>query len=153
MSDLDELIERLNDPRYDGPLNRVAADAITTLREDRDAARQHGVDARLREKAAEDARVSAVDRATSAEAARDAAIARAEKLEKALGEAREALETARHGLVTTHSLRATDLYRETFDAHVSNGVPVDQLEWTTDNSKGISAIDDLLSRLTTETKP
>jgi hypothetical protein len=40
---------------------------------ERDEARTHGVEARLREKAAEDARVSAVDRAARAEAERDAA--------------------------------------------------------------------------------
>jgi hypothetical protein len=61
------------DDRSDGALYGRLADRIGELILERDEARAYGTEVRLREKAAEDARVSAVDRAAKAEAERDAA--------------------------------------------------------------------------------
>lgn len=47
----------------------VAATALSVIQAERDGAREYGKQARLRENAAEDARVSAIDRASRAEAA------------------------------------------------------------------------------------
>jgi hypothetical protein len=56
-----------------------------------------------------------------------------------------ALEAARHGLIISNSLRATDLAEEIFEAHLDNGIPRENLEWVTDNSKEIDAIDAALA--------
>lgn len=62
-------------------LARAEAD-IARLERERDGAREHGMKARLREIAAEDARISAVSRATRAEAA--LAAAKAEGMREAI---------------------------------------------------------------------
>lgn len=79
-------------------LMREAAAELRKLEGERDAARNYAVEVRIREKAAEDARVSAVDRATVAEAnyhrvwnERDAERRRAEAAQAVRDWLREAL--------------------------------------------------------------
>ena len=56
------------------------------------------------------------------------------------------LERARHTLVAGHNYRVTDLDVETFEGHLKNGVPRDRLEFMTDYSADIEAIDAALAR-------
>lgn len=52
-----------------------------------------------------------------------------------------ALRVAQHTLVAAHNYRATDLSVESFDAHLANGVPRDQLEFMTDYTADLALID------------
>lgn len=53
---------------------------------------------------------------------------------------REALEIANHDLATTHNLRATDLSPDQMNEALNRGVALSDLEWMTDNSRGLEAI-------------
>lgn len=53
---------------------------------------------------------------------------------------RGALAVADHDLTTTHNLRATDLSPDQMNEALNRGVPLSDLEWMTDNSRGLAAI-------------
>lgn len=62
-----------------------------------------------------------------------------------IGQLVAALEAARHGLVVSNNLRATDQAEEIIEVHLSNGMPRGALEWMTDNSKEIAIVDAALA--------
>ena len=50
-----------------------------------------------------------------------------------------ALKIAEHDLTTTHNLRATDLSPGQMNEALNRGVALSDLEWMTDNSRGLEA--------------
>lgn len=58
---------------------------------------------------------------------------------------RKALKVAEHDLVTTDNLRATDLSPVQMNGALNRGVALSDLEWMTDNSRGLAAIRQALS--------
>jgi hypothetical protein len=66
------------------------------------------------------------------------AASRIEELERAL-------KVADHDLTTTHNLRATDLSPDQMNEALNRGVALSDLEWMTDNSRGLDAISQALS--------
>ena len=67
--------------------------------------------------------------------------------EDQLRAARTALEEARHALVVTEGLRATDLTAKQFEAALARGVARGEIEWTLDQRAPITAIDAALAQL------
>ena len=53
---------------------------------------------------------------------------------------RAALKIADHDLITTHNLRATDLSGDQMNEALNRGVALSDIEWMTDNSRGLDAI-------------
>ena len=53
---------------------------------------------------------------------------------------RAAVKVADHDLTTTHNLRATDLNADQLNEALNRGVPLSDLEWMTDNSRGLAAL-------------
>jgi hypothetical protein len=66
------------------------------------------------------------------------AASRIEELERAL-------KVADHDLTTTHNLRATDLSPDQMNEALNRGVALSDLEWMTDNSRGLEAARQALS--------
>jgi hypothetical protein len=67
-----------------------------------------------------------------------AAASRIEELERAL-------RVAEHDMTTTHNLRATDLSPDQMNEALNRGVALSDLEWMTDNSRGLEAARQALS--------
>jgi hypothetical protein len=80
----------------------------------------------------------AIDAAFEAHEDAPSAASRIEELERAL-------RVADHDLTTTHNLRATDLSPDQMNEALNRGIALADLEWMTDNSRGLDAIRQALS--------
>lgn len=60
---------------------------------------------------------------------------------------RASIESARLALLASHNLRVTDLSVEEIKDRLNEGVAREQLEWMTDHTGAIAALDDALQLL------
>jgi hypothetical protein len=67
------------------------------------------------------------------------------RLASRIEELERALKVADHDLTTTHNLRATDLSPAQMNEALNRGVALSDLEWMTDNSRGLEATRQALS--------